>query len=220
MPKWFTSLLKTAAEKLFGEVVNWKKLAALLSGGAATFAVLALSFLRGTYPVRGWLIAAVFAYVIVVTVFAVTQLYWAIQRQRAFRETRVQDSHFGLEWRLRMDPEDWTHTPVREYAPDFLKTIVAGPFHLAENGNCSAEVSFVVDPATGTLARPFCMRCELTSYRERYEYSEEVANLARALVAMELERRYRNGERLSGAVVKLDHSGGSNFLARPRRKTG
>jgi hypothetical protein len=32
---------------------------------------------------------------------------------------RVQDSHLGMEWRLRMDPEDWAHTPVRDYGPDF-----------------------------------------------------------------------------------------------------
>jgi hypothetical protein len=165
MREWVTSILKTITEKLFGEAIDWKKAVAWLSTWAAAFTASALTFLRGTFSVKGWLIAAVVAYTLAVTVIAVAQLYGAIRRQRDFRELLVEDSHFGLEWRLRMDPKDWAHTSLSDYAPSFIPEIVAGPFRLSNTHDCSAEVGFMIDPATGSLFRPVCPRCEPAEYR-------------------------------------------------------
>jgi hypothetical protein len=219
MLEWLTSILKTIAEKLFGEAIDWKKAVAWMSTWAAAFAVTALTFLRGTFSIKGWVIAAVVAYTLSVTVIAVVQLYRAVQRQRGFREVRVEESHFGLEWRLRMDPEDWAHTSLSDYSPSLIRQIVAGPFHLSDTHDCSAEVSFMIDPVTGSLFRPVCLRCEPAEYRSRLENADEVANAARLAVAGELQRIFRTGKLLSGGAVKLDASGTTGFLARPRRRS-
>ena len=131
---------------------------------------------------------------------------------------RIEDPYFALEWRLRLDPDDWAHTSVNDYAQGILHTIVSGPFHLTDKRDCSAEVSFMIDPATGSKFRPVCRRCEPAEYADRLEDASDIVEAARRGVAGELQRMYRNGERFS-KVVKLN-AGPSNFLARPRRQTG
>jgi hypothetical protein len=60
---------------------------------------------------------------------------------------------------------------------------------------------------------------EPAEYRSRLENADEVANAARLAVAGELQRIFRTGKLLSGGAVKLDASGTTGFLARPRRRS-
>jgi hypothetical protein len=117
MPGWLTWILKTAAEKLFGAMFDWKKAAAWFSMWLVAFAVSARSWLRGSYVVKGWFLAAIFAYAAVLTVIAAAFVYGAVQRSRKFKEVRVEDPRSGLEWRLLQNPDAWAHKRIASYFP-------------------------------------------------------------------------------------------------------
>lgn len=212
------SLLKKIVDKLLDEIVDWKKAAALLSTGLLAFATATLAWLRGSFVLRGWWLAAILAYVVVLTVIAMIYLQQAIQRSRKFQEIRVEEPGVGLEWRLRLDPEDCVHTRLQDYSPRFLLDILTGPFHLPDKCECSAEVGFVVDSDARIRYRPVCSRCQPDEYRERLPEIDPIAQTARLAVAREIQRVFRTGESArirKRRVLTLDSSGPtSRLLAR------
>ena len=215
MIHWPASLLKKIADKLLDEIVDWKKAAALLSTGLLAFAAGTLTWLRGSFVLRGWWLAAILAYVVILSVIAMIYLQQAIQRSRKFREIRVEEPGVGLEWRLRLDPEDWVHSRLQDYSPRFLLDILSGPFHLLDKGECSAEVGFVMDSDGRTGYRPVCSRCQPDEYRERLPDIDPIAQTARLAVAREIQRVFRTGERArirKRRVLTLDSSGPTSRL--------
>lgn len=215
---WPASLLRKLANKLIDETVNWKKAAALLSTSLLAFATATLTWLRGSFVLRGWWLAAILTYIVILTLIAIIHLQQAIRRSRKFRELRVEQPGVGLEWRLRLDPEDWVHTRLEDYSPGFLPDILVGPFHLPDTGECSAEVGFTINSAGRTLYRPVCSRCQPDEYRECLPDSDPIAQTARTAVAREIQRIFRTGECThirKRRVLTLDVAGPtSRLLAR------
>jgi hypothetical protein len=199
---------KTIAEKLLGDVVTPWLILLMSSGTGALFFGVIASFLQHRITIPGSLIGALVGLAVACAVATAIMARLTFRAYRKLRdlETRfqpvtVEDRECHMEWRLLDDPKHWVNLDIKDLAPELLKKIVAGPYHLEPN--CREELYFHVElhQFEGEKYRPTCPRCDYgDDSNERVATREDLYRLRR-LTLRELQRMSRKGAILSGVVV-------------------
>lgn len=100
----------------------------------------------------------------------------------------------GHLWRLNIKPYIWIERDIdRDYIPDYVQSVVSGPFHAADG--CGAPLFSTNDAGDALVVMGRCGRCQKDTPLKGLDRAIGVEQLKLG-VLRELQRVHRNGETL------------------------